>query len=394
MTIHASETDDTLRDRDRLKPHLCGPDTLAGAYLRRFWHPVAISASLDIGRAKPIRVLGEDFTLYRGASGQAYAIDFACAHRCTQLSVGTIEGENLRCLYHGWMYDGTGQCIDQPSEPVSFAEKIKLRGLPTQEYLGLVFCYFGADAPPPLPQYPKFEEAGFIDNSYYLRECNYYQNLDNHGDSAHVPYAHRLSLQKSMTEAGVNHKMPIMDAEETDYGIASRATWEDGRTRTIHILMPNMNQFTVPAGLPGDKTWADHLAWRVPIDDRRHYSCSIELRRFSQEAKDRLDEENARRQARLAELPATAREVVARILAGEATLDDAASRDDIVYLEDSVAQEGQGRIVDRTKEHLGRSDATIILRRKIHLRELRALEEGRPLKQWAIPQVLITTSGV
>ena len=378
----------------KVEPHLCGPDTWAGKYLRRFWHPVAIGADLTAGSAKPIRVLGEDFTLYRGATGRPHAVDSACAHRCTQLSVGTIEDDNIRCLYHGWLYDANGQCLEQPSEPESFAGKIRLRSLPTEEYLGLIFCYFGSDKAPPLPRFPNFEEDGLRDNEYYSRECNYYQNLDNHGDSAHVPYAHRLSLQKSMTAAGLNHNMPMMSAEETEYGLASTASWPDGRSRTISLIMPNMNQFTVPTNVPGERGWTDHLAWRVPIDDGRHYSCSVQLHRLSDEGRARYHEVKRQTQERLANLPSPTREMVQKILTGEASLDDAADRDDIVYLEDTVSQEGQGRIVDRSKEHLGRSDATLILRRKIHLRELRALSEGRPVKEWSTPRALASTSGV
>jgi 5,5'-dehydrodivanillate O-demethylase oxygenase subunit len=392
--MSASSSSGSTRERDRLAPHLCGPDTWAGKYLRRFWHPVALADNLKVGRAKPIRVLGEDFTLYRGTTGLVHVIDFACAHRCTQLSVGTIEGDNIRCLYHGWMYDGSGQCIDQPSEPEPFSSKIKLRSVPTEEYLGLIFCYFGDDTPPPLPRYPTFEEDGLRDNETYSRDCNYYQNLDNHGDSAHVPFAHRLSLQKSMTAAGLNHNMPIMSAEETDYGLASTASWPDGRSRTIHLVMPNINQFTVPTSIPGERGWTDHLAWRVPIDDRHHFSCSVQLHRLSEEGRVRYHEVKRQTQERLANLPSPTREMVHRILAGEASLDDAAERDDIVYLEDTVSQEGQGRIADHSKEHLGRSDATLILRRKIHLRELRALSEGRPVKEWTVPRTLAATNGV
>jgi 5,5'-dehydrodivanillate O-demethylase oxygenase subunit len=389
-----SSTGDPLRERDSFAPQLCGAETWAGKFLRRFWHPVELSENLKPGRAKPIRALGEDFTLYRGSTGHAHAVDYACAHRCTQLSVGTIEDDNIRCLYHGWMYDSSGQCIDQPSEPEPFAAKIKIRSLPTAEYLGLIFCYFGADAPPPLPRYPKFEDGGLQDNSYYLRECNYYQNLDNHGDSAHVPFAHRLSLQKSMTALGLNHNMPMVSAEETDYGLASTASWPDGRTRTIHLLMPNMNQFTVPSEVPGEKGWTDHLAWRVPIDDDRHYSCSIQVHRLSDEGLARYHEFKRQTEERLAKLSPTTREMISMIRLGAASLDDAAARADIVTLEDAVSQEGQGRIVDHSKEHLGRSDATLILRRKIHLRELRALAEGRPLKEWTVPQAVIATTGV
>src|SRR4051794_16772716 len=96
---------------------LTGPDTLAGRYLRRFWHPVSAAKELAVGRAKPLRILNEDFTLYRGEGGQPFAVAFRCAHRGTQLSTGWVEGDNLRCFYHGWAYDGNGQCVEQPAEP-------------------------------------------------------------------------------------------------------------------------------------------------------------------------------------------------------------------------------------------------------------------------------------
>ena len=379
---------------DPFAPHLCGADTWAGKYLRRFWHPVELSRNLKPGRAKPIRVLGEDFTLYRGTSGVAHVVDYACAHRCTKLSVGTIEGDHIRCMYHGWMYDADGQCIEQPSEPEPFAQKIRIRSVPAQEYLGLIFCWFGAGTPPPLPHYPALEQGGLLDNSSYKRQCNYYQNLDNHGDSAHVTYTHRLSLQKSMTGRGLNHKMPYVSAEETPYGIASTASWVDGRTRTIHLLMPNMNYFNVPSEIPGETGWTDHLAWRVPIDDETHFSCTIEQHHISEESRRRYDEEKRRNLEAIARLEIGTRRMLDMILAGEASLDDCAQRPDIVSLEDGVAQEGQGRSVDRSKEHLGRSDNTLIFRRKVHLRELRALAEGRPLKEWTVPETQLVTTGV
>ena len=79
-----------------------GPGTLAGRYLRMFWQPVCCSYELPAGRTLPVRILGEDFTIYRGDSGAAYLVGSRCAHRGTQLSVGSIEGECIRCFYHGW----------------------------------------------------------------------------------------------------------------------------------------------------------------------------------------------------------------------------------------------------------------------------------------------------
>ncbi len=139
-----------------------GPGTLAGRYLRMFWQPVYVSQELKAGYAVPIRILGESFTLYRGASGKPYIVDFRCAHRGTQLSVGWVEDDCIRCFYHGWKYDGAGQCIEQPAENESFAQKITIRSCPTQEYLGLIFAYFGEGVAPPLPGYPELEEDGEI----------------------------------------------------------------------------------------------------------------------------------------------------------------------------------------------------------------------------------------
>ena len=93
-----------------------GPDTDMGRLLRKFWQPVALSASIKTGAARPLRVLGEDLTLYRGESGRAYLVASRCAHRLTLLHTGWVQGEDIRCIYHGWKYDGTGQCNEAPAE--------------------------------------------------------------------------------------------------------------------------------------------------------------------------------------------------------------------------------------------------------------------------------------
>ena len=91
-----------------------GPGTLAGRYLRMFWQPIHCLDGLTPGRAKPIRVMGEDFTLFRGDSGAVSVVASHCAHRGTQLSIGWVEGDTIRCRYHGWRFDGQGQCVEQP----------------------------------------------------------------------------------------------------------------------------------------------------------------------------------------------------------------------------------------------------------------------------------------
>src|SRR5688572_3145679 len=125
-----------------------GPGTPTGRYLRRFWQPVMRAKELQPKQAKPIEIMGEKFTLYRGESGEAHVVEYRCAHRACPLSLGWVEGDSIRCRYHGWRFESSGQCVEQPAEEKSFAHRIKIRAYPTREYVGLIFAYVGEGAPP------------------------------------------------------------------------------------------------------------------------------------------------------------------------------------------------------------------------------------------------------
>ena len=245
-----------------------GPGTLAGRYMRMFWQPIYIADRLKPGHALPIHVLGEKFTLYRGESGAPYVMDFRCAHRGTQLSVGWVEGECIRCFYHGWKYDGTGQCVEQPAEDVSFAAKVKIRSYPTQEYLGLIFTYLGEGAAPTFRRYSQLEQEGVLDVSSYVRNCNYFSTLENGVDQAHVPFTHAKS---NFTKFGLNWDIPKISAQETEYGVAMYGTRSDGVSRVNHYVMPNILYIKGSPEESAEK-WRDTFAWRVPIDDVSHAS--------------------------------------------------------------------------------------------------------------------------
>ena len=96
--------------------HETGPGTLMGQLLRRFWHPVALSSDVDVGKATPLRVMSEDLTLYRGASGAPHLVGGRCAHRCSVLHTGEVEGEEIACMYHGWRFNEAGLCTLIPAE--------------------------------------------------------------------------------------------------------------------------------------------------------------------------------------------------------------------------------------------------------------------------------------
>ena len=121
-----------------------GPGAPMGNLMRRYWHPVAASVQMSGATVLAVRVLGEDLVLYRDRSGTLGLIERYCAHRRVNLAYGIPEERGLRCMYHGWLYNETGQCIEQPFEETvrpeaRFKDKIKLQGYPVQELGGLVW---------------------------------------------------------------------------------------------------------------------------------------------------------------------------------------------------------------------------------------------------------------
>jgi phenylpropionate dioxygenase-like ring-hydroxylating dioxygenase large terminal subunit len=362
-----------------------GPGTIAGRYMRSFWQPVARAEDIAIGRAKPLRVMSEDFTLYRGESGAPQVLAPACAHRGTLLSTGWVEGDALRCFYHGWKYGPDGRCVEAPAEREGFCNTVSVRSYPTREYLGLIFAYLGEGDAPPFPRYRDLEAEGVRETSSYRRDCNFFNNLENQCDPVHVAFAHRTS---AFTEGGLIG-VPQISAEETDWGLALKAQRPGGGVRVTQFGMPSMIHIkSSPTGPDGK--WSDMVAWRVPIDDLCHNSFNIHLHHLTGEAAERYRAHRA--EASTAHRPVA--ELGAAVRRGDIHIEELKDHPDIVGIQDDVAQLGQGIIADRENEYLGRSDVGIILLRKIWLRELDALAAGRPTKAWHWSGGLDATVGV
>jgi 5,5'-dehydrodivanillate O-demethylase len=257
-----------------------GPDTMAGRYLRRFWQPVYRAENLAPGQAVPLQIMREHFTLYRGETGAPHVVAARCAHRGTQLSTGWVEGDCLRCLYHGWKYDATGQCVEQPGEDAAFAAKVRVRSHPTEEYLGLIFAYLGEGEPPPFRRFPDFELPGVVEAG--LAEywpCNYFNRVHNACDGAHVAFTHRESTGR--TGKTSQYALPAMSFEETDYGIRTIVQVPGRPPYYFHFHMPDINQTRSQSRVEGSledarNVWVDPLFWRVPVDDERSVSFVVD----------------------------------------------------------------------------------------------------------------------
>jgi 5,5'-dehydrodivanillate O-demethylase len=386
---------DNLTDTEYDYVHT-GPGTLAGRYLRQFWQPVFVGKKLEPGWSKPITIMSEKLALYRSQEGDVHCVENRCAHRGALLSTGWVEGDNIRCPYHGWAYGPDGQCAHQPLERAGFCKNIKIKAYPAREYLGMIWLYMGEGEPPELPRYKEWEDAPFIAPLIDTRACNYFQNLENLVDEGHIWYTHTNS---ALANLDLNN-LPKLSVEKTPWGISNVAE-RNGVRRVVQLGMPNAGMFAVhPANInrPGEKPpefevkWQNFLDFRVPIDDYNH----LQVHMIAVHIEGTPDEAYLKRWEEFDKAEAQGHEVAAKVMRGELQYDDIARLCHHTPLaQDEVCQVGQGAIADRTRgvENLGASDVAIVQLRKIWTEELRRFAAGEPLTPYHRPEGLLPVAG-
>jgi 5,5'-dehydrodivanillate O-demethylase len=337
-----------------------GAGTLMGELLRRYWTPFAAAGEMDTTPVKPVRLMGEDLVLYKDQSGNYGLVDRHCPHRRADISYGWVEDCGIRCNYHGWKFDQTGACIDQPFEEIAhpdarFKERITIKAYPVEERAGLLWAYMG---PRPTPEVPVWEPFtwgnGFVQIVMSEIPCNWFQCQENSIDPVHFEWLHdnwgRLLRGQIDGKKPPTHLRIAFD--EFDYGFTYKRIregqseqdelWTVGRT----CLWPNC-LFT-----------GNHFEWRVPIDDDNTLSVGWFF--------DRVPEEmEPFRQERIPYWYGPIKdEKTGRWL------------DSHVMNQDFVAWVGQGMVADRTQEHLGESDRGVILMRRRLLEEAERVRDG------------------
>jgi 5,5'-dehydrodivanillate O-demethylase len=281
----------SAKDNDALTR--VGRGTPMGELMRRYWQPIAASGQVSAREpTKLVRILGEDLILYRDRKGGVGLIGPRCAHRNANLLYAVPEENGLRCCYHGWLYDQTGQCIEMPGEPRDFSSKVKIPSYPVQELGGLIFAYLG---PAPAPLLPRWDVLAWGNAmrkiSIAVLPCNWLQCMENSLDPVHFEWLHRyygtyellrtdahreLSEWDSQTAKRGKHHVKL-GFELTEYGVIKRRLLEGEDERADHwrlghpILFPNVLRV-------GLKSWHG-LHYRVPVDDETtlHILCDITL---------------------------------------------------------------------------------------------------------------------
>lgn len=376
-----------------------GPGTAVGRLMRRYWQPAALSRELDTDRpVRPVNLLGERLVLFRDEQGELGLVDRHCAHRGADLCYGRLEDGGLRCAFHGWLFDRTGQCLQQPAEPGdnAFPDRIRLTNYPVVERNGMVFAWMGDGKPPPLPALDCLAAPDAYTFAFKgLIECNWLQALEVGIDPAHASFLHRFiededpgeSYGKQFRDAVEGGEVsgtrvlrefdrPEIRAEQTAYGVRLTALRQLSDT-DIHVRVTNQvfpHAIVIPMSREMTIT-----QWHVPVDDTSCYWYAIFTSYGEPVDKDTM----FRQRLELYELPDYLPRVNKR---NDYGYDPAEQRTrtytgmgDDINVHDQWAVESQGPIHDRTREHLGRTDIGIVQYRRLLLQSLDALERGDDL---------------
>lgn len=335
-----------------------GPGTPMGALLRRYWMPIAGVSEFDARNTKPVRLLGEDLVLYKDLSGAYGLVDRRCAHRRADLAYGMVEQHGLRCNYHGWCFNQTGQCVSQPFEDTCFPERnakerVRIKAYPVEQKGGMLWAYLGPQPAPLLPDWEAFSwPNGFAQVVISEVPCNWFQCQENSIDPVHFEWMHEnwgKRLRTGDTTLGPTHLK--LDFDEFEHGFVYRRVKED--------TDENDDAWTIGRVClwPNGFFLGEHFEWRVPIDDENTLSVTWKYTRVPRGREPYVQDS---------------------IPTWYGPVKDADGRwiDTHVMNQDFLAWVGQGVIADRTREHLGASDRGIVAIRRRFFEEMEAVAAG------------------
>ena len=308
-----------------------GKGTPGGEMLRHYCWPVTFASLVQGKRPKKIRLLGEDFVLFRAGSGKLGMIEPHCAHRRAPMQYGRVEEDGIRCCYHGWKFDTAGRCLETPCEDSdsNLKDRVALKAYPVQEVAGLVFAYIGEAPAPLLPKYDLLVHEASATRYVFgnANNCNWLQTAENAADATHINWLHAGPYPMS---AG---KRPKIEFDERDYGEARQ-----------------------------------NMIFRVPEDDHKTLNFFISLIARTDGKFVHKSETTPERKSK-GPWVENQRYVYAP---GDEDWWGVTSTD-----QDRMVLEGQGLIYDRSTETLAASDRGVAMYRRMFKESLAAVAEGR-----------------
>jgi 5,5'-dehydrodivanillate O-demethylase len=369
-----------------------GAGTPTGELMRRYWHPIAAVSQMNDKWTKKIRLLGEDLILYKDRSGTFGLMEPHCAHRRMNMIYGIPEEHGLRCPYHGWLYDETGQCIEQPYEETEdaearFKDKIQMKAYPVEQKAGILFAYLGPQPVPLVPNWDVFAIDDVIrDVGMTIIPCNWLQAQENSLDPVHLEWLHAYwttfiaEMRDEPEHKRPHRKHDKIGFTEFDWGIYKRRVMEGGSEEDTSWREGHPIVFPYFLRQGGSGIHRNHWSMtgpafqiRVPVDDTHTAHWWVMCHPKAPEDPEQRPED----------MPFFSPPLIHLNEEGQPnyTILDSNSAQDI------AAWITQGNIADRTGEHLGRSDKGIIMFREMLEKNIRTVEDGgEPMNVFRDPE--------
>jgi 5,5'-dehydrodivanillate O-demethylase len=333
--------------------------TPAGEFLRRYWHPIAVAAELKEKPIRRIRILGEDLVLYRGENGAYGLVEEQCCHRGASLAYGKIEGDNIRCPYHGWLYNPTGKCVEQPAEPANstYKDRVKQPAYPVQKMAGFLYAYLGPKPAPLLPRYDVLVRADGQRRIVVLPQldCNWLQPMENSVDPTHNHYLHSQSTGKPV-HGDREAQIAKYEFEVFEHGIMKKRLAQNGNGK-LEVI--NQHPLVFPNMLRQHHGKEHYIQYRVPVDDTHTLFFEVY---FIESGNGSVIHEPEDPPVEYASYHKSAGGVY---------------RMDKVWMQDYMAWETAGPVYDRTREHLATGDKGVLIFRKLLTSEIDKVKRGR-----------------
>jgi 5,5'-dehydrodivanillate O-demethylase len=341
-----------------------GRGTPAGELLRRYWMPIACAGELTAEKPiKAARLLDEELVVYRDRAGRYGVVGEQCPHRKASLAFGRVDGEGIRCPYHGWKFDGAGKCLEQPaeSENPGFKDKIKHTAYPCERLGGLLWTYLGPEPRPLLPRWDVlvWEEGKRWIEKHEVYRCNWLQPMENSVDPSHLFWLHG----------------------ETAHLVASTSTRYEEEHNFIPFEYGIIKQRRTPGRKPGEGSMLDQHPLVFPITLRHVFRTLKTDGMLRHNVQIRVPVDDAHTQVYVVYF--TPNDVERSPADGDTPWEYFPIRDENgeyrlehVLVQDAMAWETQGAPTDRTQEHLGAGDEGIIILRKLLREQIDIVRKG------------------
>lgn len=340
-----------------------GAGTPCGELLRRYWQPVCAAGELTADRPKKrVKIMGEELVAFRRADGGYGLLGEHCSHRGTSLYYGFLEDAGLRCPYHGWLYDETGRCLEQPFEPAQsmMRHSIHHPAYPVEKLGGLLFAYLGP--PDKQPLLPRWDVLAWDDGHRTIRlqetlNCSWLQAQENSADVTHTYFLHAHMLRTQGLRGGDYFGRPFEEYGFQPFELGLIKTWRYAADPSMGAEDAGGNPLIFPNMLRQQTGPWHNMHWRVPIDDTH---TQLFVVNFSRSADGRRDDPSEEPPIDMTD---------GQVVDGEYALDS-------FFTHDKMAWETQGPLVDRAHEHLGASDRGIALFREMLRAQIEVVRRG------------------